>query len=77
MQYDYYYLGVIGRDGMYCSGERAATPELARIARGNLIPRKNDRLGVYGVRRLPGFWSDSAGNRHERCSKPVLVELVD
>lgn len=74
----YYQLVVLGHDGMYTHGELAATPELAKIAVGNLIrqPYKEEmrRLGIHRIERLPGVWADSSGNQHPRMGKAVLVE---
>jgi hypothetical protein len=72
---NYFSLGIVGRDGMYTCGERTATPELALQARGNLQRREGDRLGVYCVTYLPGYWTDSSGNQHRRTDKPVLVQV--
>ena len=42
-----YRLEKIRSTGMYSYGEFAATIELAKIARGNLIQGKGEELGVY------------------------------
>lgn len=70
-----YSLAIVGRRGMYCHGAPAATPELARQCQGLLIRRPKDRLAIVESRRLPGYWTDSGGNQHERWSGPVTVEI--
>lgn len=74
-----YRLTVLGENGMYTYGERAATPELAKLAKGNLCrtPYKaaTRRLAIEESHRLPGLWTDSAGNQHERWSDSIVVEV--
>ena len=69
-----YRIGVIGRSGMYCCGDNASSPELAKMNRGVMVVRAGDRLGVFARRRLPGTWTDSCGMVHERYTDAVLVE---
>ena len=72
-----YSLGVIGRDGMYSYGRAAATPELARLNKGHLHRLEGERLAIYERRALPGTWTDSSGNQHQRYDDPVLVEVEE
>ena len=69
-----YRLIILGRTGMYTCGDLAATPDLARIARGGLIRTPADRLGLVAMDTLPGTWTDSAGYQHRRYSDPVLID---
>jgi hypothetical protein len=68
-----YALRIIGKTGMYTTGNWAASPELAKLDKGVLIASPSDRLGVVEREELPGTWSDSAGNRHKRYADAVLV----
>ena len=69
-----YALKIIGRDGMYTYGDAAATPELAKISRGNLIARDTDRLCIVARYTDGSVWTDSAGNSHIRVLSTVVVD---
>jgi len=69
----YYRLIVLGATGMYTYGDLAGSPELAKLAVGNL-QRRDRRLGVVALKEAGGTWSDCA---HVRYENPVLIEAEE
>lgn len=72
-----YRLEIHGKRGsMYSVGVSAATVELAKQAPGTIsCDRTAQRLCVVMMERLPGYWTDSAGQSHHRWDNPIIVEI--
>lgn len=71
-----YRLVVIGERGMYTSGDDAATPELARIAVGNLYRGRAHRLGVERIEWIvtPSICTATRGELRPEIARRTLVE---
>ena len=66
------------RNQMYSCGVASETPDLAKQLPGNIYynPERGERLAVVRRERLPGCWTDSGGQQHERWSDPVVIEIL-
>jgi len=69
-----YRLKIIGREGMYTSGDLAETPELAKLNKGVLRQDVRDRLAIVRSTYDGSRWTDSGGNTHLRSLQDVVVD---
>lgn len=65
------------RSSMYSAGTSAATPELAMQMPGDINVKRaqGEKLCIVERAQLPGYWTDSSGNQHQRLANPVVIKI--